>query len=55
LREEETAPMSACARHTDCSNVTVASGFSGHVFKFAIDGVTDHPISLFDPKRLVTT
>jgi sarcosine oxidase len=21
----------------------------------AIDGVTDHPISLFDPKRLVTT
>ena len=53
-------------RHPDCSNVTVAYGFSGHGFKFvpvvgetladpAIDGVTDHPISLFDPKRPVTT
>ena len=48
------------------TNVTVACGFSGHGFKFvpvvgeiladlAIDGVTGHPISLFDPKRLVTT
>ena len=54
------------ARHPDCTNVTVACGFSGHGFKFvpvvgeiladlAIDGVTGHPISLFDPKRLVTT
>jgi sarcosine oxidase len=54
------------ARHPDSTNVTVACGFSGHGFKFvpvvgeiladlAIDGVTGHPISLFDPKRLVTT
>jgi sarcosine oxidase len=54
------------ARHPDSDNVTVACGFSGHGFKFvpivgeiladlAVDGVTDHPISLFDPKRLVTT
>jgi sarcosine oxidase len=54
------------ARHPDCDNITVACGFSGHGFKFvpvvgeiladlAIDGVTSHPISLFDPKRLVTT
>jgi sarcosine oxidase len=54
------------ARHPDCANVTVACGFSGHGFKFvpvigeiladlAIGGVTTHPISLFDPKRLVTT
>jgi sarcosine oxidase len=54
------------ARHPDSSNVTVACGFSGHGFKFvpvvgelladlAIDGHTAHPISLFDPKRLVTT
>jgi sarcosine oxidase len=54
------------ARHPDSANVTVACGFSGHGFKFvpvvgeiladlAIDGETDHPISLFDPKRLVTT
>ena len=46
-------------------NITVACGFSGHGFKFvpvvgeiladlAIDGATGHPISLFDPKRLVT-
>lgn len=53
------------ARHPDSANVTVACGFSGHGFKFvpvvgeiladlAIDGVTGHPISLFDPKRLVT-
>jgi sarcosine oxidase len=54
------------ARHPDSENITVACGFSGHGFKFvpvvgeiladlAIDGVTGHPISLFDPKRLVTT
>ncbi len=54
------------ARHPSCENVTVACGFSGHGFKFvpvvgeiladlAIDGATGHPISLFDPKRLVTT
>ncbi len=53
------------ARHPDSENVTVACGFSGHGFKFvpvvgeiladlAIDGATGHPISLFDPKRLVT-
>lgn len=53
------------ARHPDSANITVACGFSGHGFKFvpvvgeiladlAIDGVTGHPISLFDPKRLVT-
>ena len=52
------------SRHSE--NVTVACGFSGHGFKFvpvvgeiladlAIDGVTGHPISLFDPQRLVTT
>ena len=54
------------ARHPDSANVTVACGFSGHGFKFVpvvgeiladlvIDGSTGHPISLFDPKRLVTT
>ena len=54
------------ARHPDSANVTVACGFSGHGFKFvpvvgeiladlAIDGATSHPISLFDPRRLVTT
>jgi sarcosine oxidase len=54
------------ARHPASENITVACGFSGHGFKFvpivgeiladlAIDGVTGHPISLFDPKRLVTT
>jgi sarcosine oxidase len=53
------------ARHSACANVTVACGFSGHGFKFvpvvgeiladlAIDGSTNHPISLFDPQRLVT-
>jgi sarcosine oxidase len=53
------------ARHPDCANVTVACGFSGHGFKFvpvvgeiladlAIAGATNHPISLFDPQRLVT-
>jgi sarcosine oxidase len=54
------------ARHPDSANVTVACGFSGHGFKFvpvvgeiladlAISGATAHPISLFDPRRLVTT
>lgn len=54
------------ARHPDSESVTVACGFSGHGFKFvpvvgeiladlAITGATAHPISLFDPRRLVTT
>lgn len=54
------------ARHPDSDSVTVACGFSGHGFKFvpvvgeiladlAITGATTHPISLFDPRRLVTT
>lgn len=54
------------ARHPDSERVTVACGFSGHGFKFvpvvgeiladlAISGATAHPISLFDPRRLVTT
>jgi sarcosine oxidase len=54
------------ARHPDSANVTVACGFSGHGFKFvpvvgeiladlALTGATAHPISLFDPRRLVTT
>lgn len=54
------------ARHPDSDNVTVACGFSGHGFKFvpvvgeiladlATTGATAHPISLFDPRRLVTT
>ena len=53
------------ARHPQCSNVTVACGFSGHGFKFVpvvgeiladlcLEGRTAHPISLFDPQRLVT-
>ncbi|MDP9166175.1 MAG: N-methyl-L-tryptophan oxidase [Actinomycetota bacterium] len=53
------------ARHPDSSNVTVACGFSGHGFKFvpvvgeilaalAMSGTTDHPIDLFDPRRLVS-
>ncbi len=53
------------ARHPDSTNVTVACGFSGHGFKFvpvvgeiladlATTGATTHPISLFDPRRLVT-
>ncbi len=53
------------ARHPECANVTVACGFSGHGFKFVpvvgeiladlcLDGHTIHPISLFDPQRLVT-
>ncbi|AFM17837.1 glycine/D-amino acid oxidase, deaminating [Mycolicibacterium chubuense NBB4] len=54
------------ARHPDSAHVTVACGFSGHGFKFvpvvgeiladlAVSGATAHPISLFDPRRLVTT
>lgn len=54
------------ARHPDSAHVTVACGFSGHGFKFvpvvgeiladlALSGATEHPISLFDPRRLVTT
>lgn len=54
------------ARHPDSEHVTVACGFSGHGFKFvpvvgeiladlATTGATAHPISLFDPRRLVTT
>lgn len=53
------------ARHPDAANVTVACGFSGHGFKFvpvvgeiladlATTGTTTHPISLFDPRRLVS-
>jgi len=53
------------ARHPQCANVTVACGFSGHGFKFVpvvgevladlcLEGRTAHPISLFDPQRLVT-
>jgi sarcosine oxidase len=54
------------ARHPDAANVTIACGFSGHGFKFvpvvgeivadlATTGSTIHPISMFDPRRLVTT
>ena len=50
------------ARHPEHDNVTVACGFSGHGFKFvpvigevladlATTGTTEHPISLFDPRR----
>jgi sarcosine oxidase len=53
------------ARHPQCSNVTVACGFSGHGFKFVpvvgeiladlcLEGRTAHLISLFDPQRLAT-
>ena len=53
------------ARHPQCDDVIVACGFSGHGFKFvpvvgeiladlAIDRATDHPISLFDPRRFET-
>lgn len=53
------------ARHPDSANVTVACGFSGHGFKFvpvvgeiladlAMTGATEHPIDLFDPRRLAT-
>ncbi|SDP30916.1 FAD dependent oxidoreductase [Streptomyces sp. cf386] len=51
------------ALHPEHPNVTVACGFSGHGFKFvpvigeiladlAIEGTTDHPIALFDPRRV---
>ncbi|MER7175069.1 N-methyl-L-tryptophan oxidase [Streptomyces mesophilus] len=51
------------ARHpSHAESVTVACGFSGHGFKFvpvvgeiladlALRGATEHPISLFDPRR----
>jgi sarcosine oxidase len=52
-------------RHPQGADVIVACGFSGHGFKFvpvvgeiladlAIDGATDHPITLSDPQRLPT-
>jgi sarcosine oxidase len=51
--------------HPAYENVVVACGFSGHGFKFVpvvgeiladlvIDGRTDHPIGLFDPRRFRT-
>ncbi|GAB2744934.1 FAD-dependent oxidoreductase [Streptomyces bullii] len=51
------------ARHPEHAQVIVACGFSGHGFKFvpvigeiladlAIEGTTDHPIALFDPRRV---
>jgi sarcosine oxidase len=51
------------AVHPDHPQVTVACGFSGHGFKFvpvvgeivadlATTGTTQHPIALFDPRRL---
>lgn len=51
------------ATHPAHPQVTVACGFSGHGFKFvpvigeiladlALDGRTEHPIDLFDPRRL---
>lgn len=53
-------------RHPAHDQVTVACGFSGHGFKFvpvvgeivadlALDGTTEHPIELFDPRRITTT
>ena len=50
------------AKHPEHEQVTVACGFSGHGFKFvpvvgqilaelAVDGATEHPIALFDPRR----
>jgi len=50
------------AQHPEHGNVTVACGFSGHGFKFvpvvgevladlATTGSTEHPITLFDPRR----
>jgi sarcosine oxidase len=50
------------ATHPEHEQVTVACGFSGHGFKFvpvvgeivadlATTGTTEHPISLFDPRR----
>jgi sarcosine oxidase len=55
------------ARHpAHPESVTVACGFSGHGFKFvpvvgeivadlALHGTTEHPIELFDPRRLAAT
>ncbi|WP_194833202.1 N-methyl-L-tryptophan oxidase [Nocardia sp. XZ_19_369] len=54
------------ARHPGGTRVTIACGFSGHGFKFVpvvgeiladlvIDAKTAHPITLFDPQRLVTS
>jgi sarcosine oxidase len=51
------------ARQPEHPQVTVACGFSGHGFKFvpvigeiladlATVGTTDHPIALFDPRRV---
>jgi sarcosine oxidase len=53
------------ARHPGHERVVVACGFSGHGFKFVpvvgeivadlvTDGLTRHPIGLFDPSRFVT-
>lgn len=50
--------------HPEQDRVSIACGFSGHGFKFApvmgevladlaLDGRTEHPIGLFDPKRLL--
>ncbi len=49
-------------RHPDFNHVSFAAGFSGHGFKFcsvvgevladlAVQGVTPHPVTLFDPQR----
>jgi len=49
--------------HPELPQVALACGFSGHGFKFvpvvgeiladlATTGRTDHPIDLFDPRRL---
>jgi sarcosine oxidase len=54
------------AGHPEHASVTVACGFSGHGFKFvpvvgeiladlALDGTTEHPIGLFDPRRPAMT
>jgi glycine/D-amino acid oxidase-like deaminating enzyme len=51
------------ARHPEHPQMIVACGFSGHGFKFvsaigeiladlATVGTTDHPIALFDPRRV---
>lgn len=49
-------------RHPEFTQVSIGCGFSGHGFKFvpvvgeiladlALDGRTDHPVDLFDPRR----
>ncbi|HVD27083.1 MAG TPA: N-methyl-L-tryptophan oxidase, partial [Mycobacteriales bacterium] len=54
------------AGHPEHERVTVACGFSGHGFKFvpvvgeiladlALNGTTQHPIGLFDPRRPAMT